>query len=314
MTCDVSRLASFAIRVSYTSKQSTAQSVDTPIIAYQKESNSERRMAPQEHSQQQFHEENCYDRSKLKILYHAATCPSESLECPSGVVHCCPSKRLFAHIIACNATTECGVPGCTHSRKLWKHYRNCSRNSEKNHHACQICSVVPVPYDPKNFCRRFRITKKCVPIPMDAVSVDVNSVEVAVGRETDQPYHHLPVWRRRNLLHAQQHRQHEKENIATYSLADTDSSNTKWRATGDANDINEMDSPCPISISSINRRYQRQSSISTVDDEYNNNTGSISGRESFVMQLPVHPRDAKRRPSGPKPVARRSSRRVERSY
>ncbi|MGK3755974.1 MAG: hypothetical protein ACI8RD_008284 [Bacillariaceae sp.] len=298
---------------------------------------SERSMAPQEHSQQQFHEENCYDRSKLKILYHAATCPSESLECPSGVVHCCPSKRLFAHICTCTATTECGVPGCTHSKKLWKHYRNCSRNSEKNHHACQICSVVPVPYDPKNFCRRFRITKKkpsgCVPIPIeggnitDAVSVDVNSVEVAVGRETNQ-YHHLPVWRKRNLLHAQQHQPHEKENIATYSFADTDSSNTKRSAdrrvvtnslsdkvtTGDANDINKMDNPCPISISSINHRYQRQSSIPNVDDEYNNNTGSIAGRDSFVMQLPVHPRDAKRRPSGPKPVARRSSRRVERSY
>jgi hypothetical protein len=101
------------------------------------------------------------NRSKLQILYHAATCPCEDLRYGNNVcthmVHCCAAKRLFQHIITCTQT-DCDVPGCRHSRSVWKHYRKCRQST-----SCGVCSAVPHLYTSKALCRRFRTVVKAFP-------------------------------------------------------------------------------------------------------------------------------------------------------
>jgi len=180
------------------------------------------------------------------------------------------------------------------------------------------------------------------------VNFDIDSVEVAAGqsqRVDRGQYHRLPVWRKRNMIHAQQHQEqqpYQKENLEM-AIANPSTKSSSFRRGGGGSalrasdrlsnrlihqqnmidrhavttstgnkdtakgqNIKKKDNPRPIKIS-IKRR-----SIPTVNDECNNNTGSFAGRDSgFIpMQFPVHPRDTRRRQSGLKPVARRSSGRV----
>eukprot|EP00751_Fragilariopsis_kerguelensis_P029513 CAMPEP_0170910150 /NCGR_PEP_ID=MMETSP0735-20130129/2941_1 /TAXON_ID=186038 /ORGANISM="Fragilariopsis kerguelensis, Strain L26-C5" /LENGTH=198 /DNA_ID=CAMNT_0011306833 /DNA_START=388 /DNA_END=984 /DNA_ORIENTATION=- len=179
----------------------------------------------------------------------------------------------------------------------------------------------------------------------DAMNFDVDSVEVAAGqsqRIDRGQYHRLPVWRKRNMIHAQLHQEqqpHQKENLQM-AISNPSTRSSSFRRGGDdsalhASDqssnrlihqqnlmdrhavttissnndtvkganINKKDDPRPIKVS-IKRR-----SIPTFVDECNTNTGSFAERDSgFIpMQFPVHPRDTKRRQNGLKPVARRSS-------
>lgn len=356
------------------------------------------------------------NRSKLRILYHAATCPCDEVsDCPAGVVHCCASKRVFSHIITCTAGYECEVPGCQHSRRVWRHYRNCGRNNGKDADAattssisngCDMCSAVPSPYDPNNVCSRFKKTsrlssRRATTKPDGNASVDVNSVEVAVGHDSrrggsrDQ-YDRLPVWRKRNFLHSQQQQyqeqqlqqqpQHEKENATTSTasaVTNTEkigskgakgSSSSSSRSTLRASEASfnqsvrqhhfeetfdvagsssksgskaEVTTKNPYPLSNARNRYVQHNS----SHHQNFNDNSISKRRShspppisrrtagfydfkdnfdenfdknniagfsgsappfLPKQLPAHPRDAKRRPNGPKPVVRRSSQLIER--
>ncbi|KAG7354719.1 TAZ zinc finger domain protein [Nitzschia inconspicua] len=97
------------------------------------------------------------NRSKLVVLHHAATCPyDDPLNCPLER-RCCAAKRLFVHINGCSNTIHCDVPGCNHSRSVWKHYRNCRHNTPEQHAACMICSSVPAPYNPASLCALFRV-------------------------------------------------------------------------------------------------------------------------------------------------------------
>ncbi|KAG7358753.1 TAZ zinc finger domain protein [Nitzschia inconspicua] len=97
------------------------------------------------------------NRSKLVVLHHAATCPyDDPLNCPLER-RCCAAKRLFVHINGCSNTIHCDVPGCNHSRSVWKHYRNCRHNTPEQHEACMICSSVPAPYNPASLCAQFRV-------------------------------------------------------------------------------------------------------------------------------------------------------------
>ena len=188
------------------------------------------------------------------FLGAAATCPCNELsDCPAGEPHCCASKRLFAHMITCTAGHECEVPGCQHSRRVWKHYRHCKRVSKNpadsatttSTSGCVLCSAVPVSHDVSILCDRFRITTRPpsryhakknrvgnVNLNMNASLVDVNSTEGSAGRDSlrrdsqgrdsSDQYNRLPVWRKRNLMHAEQqklHQEHlplhEKENATT---------------------------------------------------------------------------------------------------
>jgi hypothetical protein len=101
------------------------------------------------------------NRSKLCVLYHAATCPCEDIRYGNNVctheVHCCAAKRLFQHIVTCTQM-DCDVPGCRHSRSVWKHYRKCRHPT-----SCGVCSAVPQTYTPKALCRRFRTVVKAYP-------------------------------------------------------------------------------------------------------------------------------------------------------
>lgn len=101
------------------------------------------------------------NRSKLQILYHAATCPCEDIRKGKNFctheVHCCAAKRLFQHIITCTKE-HCDVPGCRHSRRVWKHYRRCGHST-----SCEVCSAVPQMYTPKALCRRFRTVVNACP-------------------------------------------------------------------------------------------------------------------------------------------------------
>ena len=125
------------------------------------------------------------DRSKLMVLYHAATCPYEGVPgyskttntdrstggigsqdgsrassdntfsatcCPTHP-HCCAAKRLFGHMITCVRANMCDVPGCQHARSVWKHYRKCPHRIIAQ---CGLCNAVPQAYSSKTLCERFR--------------------------------------------------------------------------------------------------------------------------------------------------------------
>mmetsp|Transcript_3624 Transcript_3624/g.7919 ORF Transcript_3624/g.7919 Transcript_3624/m.7919 type:complete len:259 (-) Transcript_3624:75-851(-) len=209
------------------------------------------------------HDDECYDtdpevtrhRSKLRILYHAATCSCDELsDCPAGVVHCCASKRVFAHISTCTAGHECDVPGCQHSRIIWGHYRICRKNRKGSilpdgnalgHYHCGICSAVPLHHDAITFCSRFRTTNP----PFRYATKDVRcgirnrtsfeNRSLDVGRDNQErekcdEHDCLPVWRKRNLLHAKQQQSHqrrlplhEKENTARSTIFPALSSKTE---------------------------------------------------------------------------------------
>jgi hypothetical protein len=149
----------------------------------------EQQQCHQQQQQQQQQQQLERNRSKLCILYHAATCPyqddnyqyrndsnnfsfsncintsknAQSQHRPSSCCpmerRCCAAKRLLAHIHGCycNNGNHCVVPGCKHSRAVWKHYRKCRYNTPQQHAACSICSVVPTPYNPASFCAQFLI-------------------------------------------------------------------------------------------------------------------------------------------------------------
>ena len=136
----------------------------------------------QQYNQQIIALEN--DRSKLMVLYHAATCPYEGVPgnskmatdrntsgsgnqdgspassnntfatscCPTHP-HCCASKRLFGHMITCVRGNMCDVPGCQHARSVWKHYRKCPHRIIAQ---CGLCNAVPQAYNSKTLCERFR--------------------------------------------------------------------------------------------------------------------------------------------------------------
>jgi len=126
------------------------------------------------------------DRSKLMVLYHAATCPYEGVPVPGNSKtttdritsgsgsqdcsrassnntfataccptqpHCCASKRLFGHMITCVRANMCDVPGCQHARSVWKHYRKCPHRTIAQ---CGLCNAVPQAYNSKTLCERFR--------------------------------------------------------------------------------------------------------------------------------------------------------------
>mmetsp|Transcript_10065 Transcript_10065/g.19891 ORF Transcript_10065/g.19891 Transcript_10065/m.19891 type:complete len:391 (-) Transcript_10065:106-1278(-) len=182
------------------------------------------------------------NRSKLRVLFHSATCPCDELsDCPAGEPHCCASKRLFAHMITCTAGHKCEIPGCQHSRKVWKHYRKCKpvgRNladgaTMTTTYGCDVCSAVPVSYDVSILCDRFRVTTRLpsryhtkknrvwnVNLNMNASLVDINSTEGSAGQESQRRdsqgrdssdhYDRLPVWRKRNLMHAEQQKLHQE--------------------------------------------------------------------------------------------------------
>lgn len=178
-------------------------------------------------------------RSKLQILYHAATCPCEQLSyCSGGVLHCSASKRLFAHIITCTEGNDCLVPGCQHSRTVWRHYRNCRRdrnkhldgNSESSHNRiCDICSAVPLPHNGLILCDRFRTASsicqragtssswyKQSANTSEKKNAKLNSIEFAKDRAPQTMSYHdrydrIPIWCKRNLLHAQQQQRHQNQ-------------------------------------------------------------------------------------------------------
>lgn len=217
-----------------------------------------------------FNPEVSRHRSKLRVLYHAVTCPSDELSfCSAGVVHCCASKRLFAHIITCTAGNDCDVPGCQHSRRVLRHDRKCGRNGESylvantdssSNRNCDICSAVPIIHDASTICKRFRTATSfsvCARMGTtrdtrnattgENATVDVNFVEVAIfnniqtkgGREQ---YDRLPVCRKRNLLHSQQQQRHqnnlplqEKENILSltdFTRPDNEMKNSREGSSG----------------------------------------------------------------------------------
>jgi hypothetical protein len=317
-----------------------------------------------------FNPEVSRHRSKLRVLYHAATCPCDELSyCPAGVNHCCASKRVFAHIIICTAGNDCDVPGCQHSGRVWRHYRKCRRNGERgidensdssSNSNCDICSVVPINHDAITLCNRFRTPSslsQCATIGTsrdarnatsgDNTTADVNSVEVVEGQNIQtqggrDQYNHLPVWRKRNLLHAQQHQQqqwqrhqkqlplHEKEN--TSSSTDFATSGNKMinsrRGSNGRSALHASEGSPDRSFRQhrVVNPYQNMHKFSNYDkntlsrtsfsatahhqfDVINNGDsdlfyGATSGSVS-PTQLPAHPRDAKRRSrSALKPITR----------
>jgi hypothetical protein len=122
-------------------------------------------------------------RHKLAKLYHAAYCPVTGTSyCPQER-YCCASKRLFEHTITC--TTDCEIPGCKKSRKVWKHYRQCTFS------ACPLCSVVPTRYSAEALAPRFQQQKRSktsssatTSHESSTTSTDVGSMRVLVGRES----------------------------------------------------------------------------------------------------------------------------------
>lgn len=268
-------------------------------------------------------------RSKLKVLFHAATCPCEELsDCTVGVAHCCASKRLFAHIITCMAGYECEVPGCQHSRRVWRHYRNCKHNivtatsGVSSNTDCVICSAVPVPHDVRILCDRFR-TKTRMPsryakkqtvsarniVAHENESVDSHCTECTVEYHNPVQFDRLPVWRKRNLMHAQQQElqgdkppSHEKEN-STLPNGFT-SSRIEKNIGGEIRKSTFGNSHESLPFTS--RRATADNYRLKIEDE--KGCSDFPGRVGFCppssTQLPAHPRDAKRRPSdGPKPIA-----------
>jgi len=316
------------------------------------------------------------NRSKLRVLFHAATCPCDGLsDCPSGVVHCCASKRVFAHIITCTAGHECDVPGCKNSRRVWRHYRNCSGHSQKPGEArastknCALCSVVPVPHDASILCDRFRTPRRLIlrrgSFSSDAASVSVTSTEVAAGYETNNSYDRLPVWRKRNLMHAQQQQQQqqqlyaqqqqqkqqqqkqkqkqkqhspmqEKENAMASNYAQRSTVTKTNTAIGTkcsrsfSLDSSEQSSEQPLRREHGSHSNSQHAAVNSTHNihpirssrflqEENNDFAPIvktaSSSSSGPIQLPAHPRDAKRRPVGaPRPIPRRSSQQATRMY
>jgi len=262
-----------------------------------------------------FDEDTSRHRSKLRVLYHAATCPSEELSrCPSGVVHCCASKRLFAHIITCTSGDDCDVPGCEHSKRVWSHYKKCRRSTAKN---CVICSAVPTHYDMLVLCDRFR-TETSLCKPTAKISDTSRSIQ---SQGSQEQYDSLPVWRKRNMLHAQQQQipRHEKENTASLTRFATSKNEFKhYRGVGDGR------AALHDSNGSLNRSASQKSAVFLDRNVHNKSMNGIShkgGRYSATaqytfdeskkmaddlsngaspgfrlpVQLPVHPRDAKRK-------------------
>lgn len=149
-----------------------------------------------EHQQWEQQEQLERNRSKLCILYHAAICPYEDrLHCPIEQ-RCCAAKRLFVHINCCSNNYDCDVPGCKHSRAVWKHYRKCRMNTPEQHAACPLCSVVPAPYNSSSLCNQFRVTP---PTVMGALPPGVaplrrgDSMAATVGSQHDDDTIVLPV-------------------------------------------------------------------------------------------------------------------------
>jgi hypothetical protein len=138
------------------------------------------------------------NRSKLCILYHAATCPYEGdtnthHDTTTGTTinaqhrqycplerRCCAAKRLFVHINGCVNAIHCAVPGCKHSRAVWKHYRKCRHNTPEQHAACPLCSVVPAPFNPARLCAQFRVP------PRTATHYGGDSIAATRGSDHDQ--------------------------------------------------------------------------------------------------------------------------------
>lgn len=302
-------------------------------------------------------------RSKLRVLYHAATCPCDGVsDCPSGIVHCCASKRVFAHIISCTVGNDCDVPGCQHSRRVWRHYRKCRRNRERcvNENTdsltstnCDICSAVPEIHDALILCNRFRTTSvfsqgatigtsrdKHNTITSENASVDVNCIEATVRsntqtRNTRNDYDRLPVWRKRNFFHAQQQQllfpQHEKENVSSSTDFTILEDEKKYYRRGShpksalrTSEFSLNSSVGQQSVLSVDRNEHkfRNSDINTsngtslsaatqhqfgvLDNGARELSNKISSDSAVQVQLPAHPRDAKRKSrSVVKPTNRR---------
>ncbi len=266
-----------------------------------------------------FDEDISRHRSKLKVLYHASSCPCEKLSCcPSGVVHCCASKRLFAHLTTCTSGDDCDVPGCEHSKRVWNHYQKCRRSVTKN---CVICSAVPTHYDMLILCDRFR-TETSLCKPAAKISDRSRSIQ---SHGSQEKYDSLPVWRKRNMLHArqQQHQQiprHEKENTTSLTKFATSKNVLKqYRGVG------QVRAALHDSDGSLNQSASQKSALSVDRKAHHANMNGIPARKGgrfsattqytfdesnkmaddlsnvssprfrLPVQLPVHPRDAKRK-------------------
>ena len=284
-------------------------------------------------------------RSKLRVLYHAATCLCDELSyCPAGVNHCCASKRVFAHIIICAAGDDCDIPGCQHSKRVWRHYRKCRRNGERgadtnsdssSKRNCDICSAVPMSHDAIILCKRFRTATSLSQCDThnatsgENADANVNSVEVAEGQNIQiqggrDQYNHLPVWQKRNLLHAQQQQQqqqqHEKENTSSSTEFVTSGNKTKNSIgrsdRGSASHTSEGSPNRPVRQHRVVNAYKNMHKFSNYDkntlnrtsfsaaahhqfDVINNGASDSFSRASSgsdsPIQLPAHPRDARRR-------------------
>lgn len=300
-----------------------------------------------DHDDFDFDKEISRHRSKLRVLYHAATCPCEKLSfCPAGVVHCCASKRVFAHITTCTSGNDCDVPGCQHSKRVWNHYLQCRRNIERSMHrdarsstnkTCDICSAVPVCHDKLILCNRFRTkTALCQPAATStnddsrntttSENEDVDGRYFAAVRGRDiqslgsqEEYSGLPVWRKRNLLHAQQQQQlprHEKENTTSSTkFTEWDSEQQHFRGRAALHDSNGSINQSASQIRGVNvdhsvhkksndeiKNKHRASFSAIPQNKFNMlngmaNDSSYSASPGFRLphQLPVHPRDAKRK-------------------
>lgn len=91
-------------------------------------------------------------RSLLIKLHHAAYCSHEGYTYDNLCTEdhlCCASKRLFQHMSSCT-DSQCDVPCCKNSRRIWKHYRKCRHI--KN---CPLCCGVPTAFTPEGIAMRF---------------------------------------------------------------------------------------------------------------------------------------------------------------
>ena len=79
----------------------------------------------------------------LQKLYHANHCKEDPHTCTSER-HCFAGRKLFTHMSQCTAGSECPVPACRKSRRVWKHYRKCHVSD------CWMCSQVPTRYESKH--------------------------------------------------------------------------------------------------------------------------------------------------------------------
>ena len=278
-----------------------------------------------------FDQEISRHRSKLRVLYHAATCPcNKSSRCPSGVVHCCASKRLFEHIVTCTFGDDCDVPGCQHSRRVWMHYRTCrnANNASFTTKTCDICSAVPIRHDALLLCDRFQTEKSlckrattrtnsdtCATTDGENTSVDNGYFETWRAKTQDRLEEHdcLPVWRKRNLLHAQQQlllpSPHGKENNTSSTNFTAENNHC-----GGGSDIRAVLHASNLSLNhSVNRnrvvrldRNRHSASDYFINTPNHQEFDVLDGRardlsfrvpsgSAVPFRLPVHPRDAKRK-------------------